>query len=331
MSVDLRTTLTTAGGTSDVTRLIASHTLSGDYRQCCRTYEFEVVVSPDAGRVPYVYFPLGGTVQFSVGGSLRFYGVVVSKSKATDAHTMTVTCFDRGIYLKNNYATYLFRNQTPEAITRRVCTDFGIGVAALPTTGLRITRKFQATALYTILDTVWTRAGNARNVRYMQRFLGAKLAVMEKKRSKSEITLAQGVNLRQASYSESIETLVDRVSIYDKNDRLVRSVSNDAAIKAYGLMRRILRQDDGEDKRAEAKQLLEDNGVDRRVTVEVNGNYGLVTGETVYLKEPFTGQIGVFWIDSDAHTWRGGDYSTKLTLNFRNMMREGDSGADVKE
>ena len=326
----LRMTLTTDSGTTDVTGLVSTAKLSGDYRQCCRTLTLEIAVTPTPGIVPYVYFPLGGCVQLYAGDALRFYGHVVSKTKATDSTTMTVTCFDRGFYLKNNYATYNFNGQTPEAITRRVCADFGIGVGPIQTTGVTVRRKFRATALYTILDTVWTLAGEQTGKRYMQRFVGPALGVFERRQTATQKTIEAGVNLMTAAYTESIEKMVNRVSIYDSNDKLVSSVSDDAAVKLYGLLRKIVQQGKDEDKGKEARRLLEDNGVERRVTVTCLGDDALITGETVQLVEPYTGQIGVFWIDTDEHSWHDGIYTNKLTLNYRNMMREGSAGSEDK-
>lgn len=44
------------------------------------------------------------------------------------------------------------------------------------------------------------------------------------------------------------------------------------------------------------------------------------------LQEPVTGLYGLCWIDSDTHTWKGGVYTTKLVLNFRNLMDEAEAG-----
>lgn len=323
---------TTPAAQTDVTQLISSVKLSGSLQSCCRTLSAEVLVSPDSGRIPYVYFALGATLRLWEDDKLLFYGTIVSKEKSTDATTMTVTCFDRGFYLKNNYATYNFKGQTPEDITRRLCRDFGIGVGALPSTGVKLSRKFRGAALYAILDTVWTMAGDQKDKRYWQRFDGPDLTVTEKQATaEGSPEIRTGINLISADYSESIEQMVNRVSIYDENDKLIRSVSDDAAVKTYGLLRRILSRTKDDNKEKEAKRLLEDQGVERRTTVHCLGNASLQTGGTVRLHEPYTGQFGLFWIDADEHRWSAdGTYKNKLTLNFRNMTREGSAGQEDK-
>lgn len=329
--MQLQMLLTSADGTYDVTALATEYTLSGDYRQCCRTLDFEILVSPDDKSLPYVYFPLGGTIRFYADGALLFYGHVVSKSKSTDAATMTVSCFDRGFYLKQNEGTYNFKSQSPEAITQRICRDFGIDCGALAQTGVTIDRKFSGQTLYSIIDTAYTLASEKTGKRYLTRFAGAMLTVIEKSAPASRKVLEPGVNLMTAAYSESIERMVNRVSIYDSEDKFLRSVSDDQAVKLYGLMRRVMRQGRDEDATPKARKQLEDNGVERRVTVKALGDTSFITGDAVQLREPFTGQIGLFWIDTDKHIWRKGIYTNELTLNFRNMMREGQAGTEEKK
>lgn len=54
----------------------------------------------------------------------------------------------------------------------------------------------------------------------------------------------------------------------------------------------------------------------------------MITGNAVYLIEPFTKQKGLFWIDEDSHTWKNGLHTASLTLNFKNIMREGEAGTE---
>ncbi len=323
-----RLDLTTANGTTDISRLCASMQLSGNYRQCCRTLTLDILVSAYDKSLPQVYFPLGGTVRLYVDEKCAFYGHVFTKNKSTDSGTMTVTCFDRGIYLKQNAATYNFKGKTPEAIAQRVCADFGISVYGVTATGVRICRKYADVSLYSILESAYTLASQQTGDKYFLRFVGGALGIFIKGQNTTRKLLAAGVNLAVANYAESIESMVNRVSIYDSNDNFVKSVSDADAIRLYGLMRQIVRQSKDEDATAEANKMLEEGGVSRTVTVTVLGDIGLVTGEAVTVREPFTGLNGLFWIDGDTHIWAKGIWTTKLTLNFRNMMNEDESGTE---
>ena len=87
---------------------------------------------------------------------------------------------------------------------------------------------------------------------------------------------------------------------------------------------------DGEDAQAEARQVLEEKGLNRTITVSCIGDTRLTTGKTVVVRQPATGLSGVFWIESDQHSWSGGSYMTTLELELRNMMYQSESGGDLE-
>jgi arginyl-tRNA synthetase len=78
---------------------------------------------------------------------------------------------------------------------------------------------------------------------------------------------------------------------------------------------------------AETVKLLTDNGVSQKITVENLGNVANLTGGAVVVHESYTGVYGLFYIDSDVHTWKKGLYLNKLTVNFRRIMDEQEAGA----
>jgi predicted lactoylglutathione lyase len=129
-----------------------------------------------------------------------------------------------------------------------------------------------------------------------------------------------------ASTTDSIENMVNQVAIYDKNDKLIRKVKNDEFIKLYGLMQEYIKQADGEDSGNKAQKLLNDNGVQQKITINNLGNVANVTGGTVVVRESYTGLYGLFYIDSDTHTWKNGLYLNKLVINFKNIMDEKEVG-----
>lgn len=40
------------------------------------------------------------------------------------------------------------------------------------------------------------------------------------------------------------------------------------------------------------------------------------------MQDGATGLSGIFWIDSDTHTWENGTHIMNLELNFKNIMDE---------
>ena len=43
--------------------------------------------------------------------------------------------------------------------------------------------------------------------------------------------------------------------------------------------------------------------------------------------EPITGTDGLFWVQSDDHSWSKGLYQTTVTLEFRNLMDRQTAGS----
>lgn len=318
----LKLLLKNSDGLQDISELAPQINWSGDYQQCSRTLNFSLISSPVDKNVPVIKCDLGNAITLMQDRKTLFEGFVFERSKSTASSTIDVTCFDRGIYLKRNRTSYKFTNMAPEAITKRVCTDFEIAAGDIASTGVKISRNFFGATLYDIIQTCYTLASAENKKKYQISFKGASLNVLEKKVTDETLVIEGGSNLIDASTTDSIVNMVNQVAIYDKNDKLIRTVKDDEAIRLYGLMQEYIKQSDKEDAGPKAQKLIADNGVSQKITVNNLGNVANVTGGTVVVREPYTGLYGLFYIDSDVHTWKNGLYLNKLVLNFKNMMDE---------
>lgn len=267
---------------------------------------------------------LGNIVTLMQDNRLLFEGYVFERNRSTNSSTMNVTCYDRGIYLKRNRASYKFINQTPEDITKRVCGDFGINFGEVIGTGIKITRNFIGLSLYDIIQTAYTLASAETKKKYYLTFKGSSLYVSEKK-ANDETLVVEG--LIDAAMSDSITDMVNQVAIHDSNDKFIRNVKNDEYIRLYGLMQDYMKQSDSKSVESKAQNLIDDNGIQQRITINNLGNAANITGGTVVVHEPYTGVYGLFYIDSDVHTWKKGLYLNKLVLNFKNLMDEKEAGS----
>ena len=313
-------------GEQDVMHLVASVTVSGSLTDCCRTLRAELAASFYDFRLPAAQSELGSLVRFYDGDTLLFYGSLFTVKLTTNGSTKSLVAFDMGYFLKHNVGTYSFRGQAPDAITARVCREYWVPVASLAVTGKTVTRKFQGVALDKIIDTVYTLGGTDK---YLTRFTGAALNVIVKGEPKSATVIEGTANLQNMTYSYSSDGMVNSVKGYDKDGNLLLTRANaDNPAATYGLRTKILTQREGEDIDKQIRDLFEDNDIERKITVSVLAANDMITGNAVYLIEPFTGQKGLFWIDEDSHTWKNGLHTANLTLNFRNIMREGESGTE---
>lgn len=115
-----------------------------------------------------------------------------------------------------------------------------------------------------------------------------------------------------SAISESAENVVTRVKIYSKDDKFVRNVDNAQAMKLYGLMQEYVKQSEDDNGQARAKEILNAGTLEQKITVNGIGDTRCTTGNAVVVQEPYTGIYGLFYIDSDTHTWKMGSIISNL-------------------
>lgn len=315
-------------GTRDITKILSYWTWSGDKATISRQLTGEVAYIEGSGLpVPEI----GDLLTMADGGKKLFEGIVLQRGLGSEDSTMSFTAFDYGYYLQRNDGTYKFTGASPEEITRLACADREIPVAGLPSTGVRLWRKFAAVRMNQLITTAWTLASEKDGKVYAIRYTPDGLLVKERTVSSSSLVLKAASNLMNAVTKEDATQMVNSVAIYDANGNFLRRTGDSAAQKLCGVMEQHITQSAGKeaDADATAKKALEDGKLQKTVTVNVLGDTGLLTGETVVVREAKTGLTGVFWIDADSHTWKNRNYYTKLTLNCRNVMATANAGSEI--
>lgn len=319
--------LSSKSGSQDITQLVQQVSWSGDKANITRTVTASLLHREDGiWPIPEV----GNGVALGDEEGKLFTGYVVRRNLDSERSLLSVTCYDKGMYLRGNDGTYKFKGTPAEGICRTVCADKGVPVASLAATGVALDRKFSGDKLDRIISTAYTLASERTGKRYAIRMTPEGLLVKEKGRSGESVNLRPKSNLIRASTTESIVSMVNSVALYSEDGTLLRVMNDTGAAALYGTLQRHLKQRAGEDLSAQAQALLEDGGLDRSVTVEVLGDRRLITGETVVASEPVTGLEGVFWIDSDKHVWQRGQYTCTLSLNCRSVMTKTNAGSELK-
>ncbi len=314
-------------GTWNISTMVPTIRWAGDYKQVARSLDLSVISSPVDQSIPVVDMPLGTGVQMILDKDTLFDGYIISRTKSTEGSILNLSCFDRGLYLKKNKTIKKYTSQQPEDITRELAREFGIQVGYLAPTGIQISRNFiTPTALYDIIATVYTLASQSNGKKYHIGFRGAKLYVTEKVPDERTLIIQGKSNLIAASVTESIEDMINTVAIYDAKGKFVRSVSNSQWVGLYGRMQEAVKQTKKDNKAAEAARILADGGPTQKISIDNLGNIANTAGGTVVVREPYTGLYGLFYIDSDIHEWKRGQYYNKLVVNFKAMMDEKEAG-----
>jgi len=307
---------------TDISELVTSITWSGDYQQAARRLEVSIVASPTDYYLPKVNVALGNMLKLLTDdGKELFRGYVFYRERTTLG--VKLTAYDGLVYLTKSKGTYNFKKMTAEAITKKVAGDFGIQVGELASTGIVQSFIADSQRIYDIIMQAYSGASKQNGKKYMPIMKNGKLNVIEKGKVKVKYLLSSDMNIQDASYSESIEDMINRVRIYDENKKLVGTVENAEWVKLYGVLQDAYVKEKGKDAQTVAKSMLK--GVERSASLMgVLGNVECITGYAVTVKEPYTGLNGLFYIDNDTHTWQDGQYTMSLGLNFQNVM-------DVKE
>lgn len=307
--------------TTDITQLVEKTTWSGDFQQVARKLQMDIVSSPVDKNIPKVYFKMGDMVLLRDNKDKEFFrGYVFAKDKNINDDTMSITVYDELIYLLKSKGTYNFKSSTPGAITRKMCRDFGIAEGNI-INGSAIKRIFDAESIYNIIMTAYTLESGRTGRKYMPKMEKGRLNIVEKGKRVAKYELDTYSSITSASYGESIENSINRVKMYDEDNKYLGQVSLSGV---PGVLQDVYKKAKGENAQQMAKQMLK--GVEKTASIEALGDFECVTGNAVVIREPYTGLNGLFYIDNDTHTFENGQHIMQLGLSFQNIMDEQDGG-----
>lgn len=300
---------------------VLSASSSGSNTGCARTLDAQVVQSASDPNIARIDLSTGAQVQFEADG-YSFFGVLSSLKRSGESSTFSIKAHDMGLYLKRNTTTHKVRELSPAAAARMLCGRFGVKTGYLEETGTVFDRNFVNTSLYSAIMTGYTLAAEQTKGVYQVRYSGSLMTVIQRGVIIAG-TAYPKANLMSAAYDESIERVVNRVDLYDKDGNLTGSVYGDTSI---GIMAQAMTITDTRG-REYAEKIIRDNKLERSGSVQIMGNPRAITGNAIMVYDPYTKLYGKFYIDADTHTWKNGIYTTKLTLNFDNTMDEQQAGA----
>lgn len=308
--------------TRDITQAVASVTWSGSVSQAARMAEVAVIRAPDDENVKGLKLNIGAgdAIKLYEGGDLIFYGEIQSAKKTGETGTVSYSCYDLLNHLLRSVGVYNFSNTTAERIAKKVCADLKIKTKGLAATKKTIKKMIvDGDTFYDIIMKAYTKASKQTGKKYICRMDGAKLSVEVKGKKVKKFMLAEGYNITNAEYEETVENMVNVVKIYDEKGTQVGQVKKDKWVEKYGIYQQTYRKEEGVNAKAAAKSLLQ--GAEKKVTLDgIDGDLGCVAGNGVEVYDKAAGLSGLFWIDGDTHTWENGTHVMNLELNFKNIM-----------
>ena len=311
----------------DLTNLLINVTWSGDYKSCARKLEFSLISSPMDKNIPKVDIPIMSTIIFYEDNNELFRGFVYEREKSID-NAMSFLCYDYCAKLNDIKVSKNIKNQTASAIYSNFLSEYGLNKGDIIQANTGVTKVFLGVTAYDMIMTAYTEEAKTTGKKYMLYSKGNKFCASEKGIVKLKLSFEEGKNILSSSFKESVSNMVNKVLIVDENGNKVSEVKNEEWHKAYGLFQDVYKQQEGKDSNAEAKAMLKD--IEQTCSLTGFGDTTCITGYGVQVKDSHTGLVGLFYIDSDTHTWEGGNYTIDLELNFKNIMNEVSAGEDEK-
>lgn len=306
-------------GSKDLSQVVEKVTWSGDTKQVARKLVFTVATKKSDRFLPKVTIGEGDNVLFKDGGKTLFGGPVFDIEKSATGNVTTYTALDLMFYINNSDVNKVF-DDTPEAITAWICSHLGVPFGSAAPTGIKVYMPCLGKKAYEAIMMAYTAASRQNGKKYIPLMQNVNQVCVIEKGALCGAVLDGGYNLTEATYKTSLQKLVDRVLITDKDGNQIGMVENAEAQKKYGVVQRVYKQEDGKDAMTEAKALLQ--VIEQSGAVTATNDNRAVSGYAVAVQEAVTGLYGKFYIESDTHTYTDGKEEMQLTLAFSNMMDE---------
>lgn len=307
-----------------MTDYISKIAWSGQDTQVSRTCSIELLNAPNDPYVRENFLVLGDSISLETGDGEFFRGEITNIVKSDSTSTVSYECKDLMHHLMRSTACYNFKKKTPEYITRKVCADAGIKVGILPSVNVTIPKIIADDwSLYKVIMHTWYKTFIQTGKRYELCIKNQRLTVFEKGTAINNYYLSRETNLTACEITETSDNVVNQVVIYDDKNKKIGIVSDEKSIKKYGLYQSTYKKEDKIDSKKAAKRLLE--GIEQTITVSVADlPVDCISGMGIKVYDKKVGMYGMYWIESDTHTWENGVATGELTLKFKNIMDTGE-------
>lgn len=310
------------GKSFNITNTVGTVTWSGSVAQAARQATITVLNAPMDSNIKKLKLNLapGDVIALYEGGKNIFYGEIQTAEKKAEIGTVTYNATDLLGHLLRIMHKGKYRKKTAEQITKLICQKYGIQTGTIAKTLKELNKVIiDGNSIYDAIMTAYTKAAKSTGKKYMCCMKGKKLCTKVKGTVVSGFTLNENKNIVSSSYEETIENMINQVKIYNDKGKQIGEVKHEGHLKRYGIYQETYTKEKGVNAKKAALNML--SGIEKTVNAEViNGNVKCTAGAGVKVYDKATGLHGLFWIESDTHTWEGGRHTMSLELNFKNIM-----------
>lgn len=313
----------------NISQLVEKIEWGGDTKQVARTLSFTIVKNQYDKYLPKVTIATGATVIMQTGRGVNlFIGKMLKPERSSSGNTVSYLCYDLMFYVFNSSSSWVI-DETPEQFVTRVCAEFGIKQGFTQTTDVPVYSLALNKTGYQAIMMAYTEAYRQNNKAYAYIPLmdGDALTVIPKGMD-SEVVLEVAAgremsgNLIDTSYSEDATKVVNRVVIKDKQGNTITTIDDAESQSKYGTIQKSITKEEGKDSSSEASSMMHD--LERAASASGLSDTRAVAGWSLLIRDPDTGLLGRFFIESDKHSFSDGKGTMDLTLEFKGVMDEQD-------
>lgn len=313
-----------SGESYDITNAVTKVEWSGSASAAARQLTVDVINAPyDSFNIPHI--ATGDLVSFSPEDEEVFFGQFFGSERSSAVGTISYTAYDMMKNLLESQGQYNFKNMTAEAIAQQVCTEAQLPIRYLYPTGVNIASMLcDQMSLYDIIMAAYTKAHRITGDKYFPMIYKRGLGVYKTEWIVKGITLSDRIGLAEASIQETMDTVVNRVKIYDDKGRQIGEVKDDDSLKIFGTFQQIYKQEKDVDPQTAAKNLLSVKPT-QSIKVSAIGDISCLSCYFVTVQDDTTDLKGRYWISSDSHVWENDAYMMDLELKFDSIMERVES------
>lgn len=311
----MRILLKSADKQTNITEISTNIVWEGDDQQVARKVSFDLVVSNKDPNLPRVEVSLGNMIYlYNDDEEELFRGYIFKKDSSSQSNKMKIIAYDGSIYLLRNEGSYNFKELPAESIAQKVCDDFSIQVGQLASTGINQSFVVVGDNLHDIIMKAYNKVTEETGTEYKLIFMEGKLNVIEKGQEGVITKLKSDEDITDSSYSESLDGLVNKVIIVDKNNNKIGEVEDSDWIQSYGQFQKVYKEEPEKDNQLIAKNMLQ--GIEQSGSLEVREDNRLISGNKIEVVDESLGVVGEFMIERDSHSWSDGIGKVSIDLKF---------------
>lgn len=310
--------------TTNITPLCKTITISGDIGQVARKLDITMAYVIFDQYQPQAQIPIGAKLWVALDGEKIFTGIVWDR-QISSTQEMSITAYDYLIYLTKSKVTYNFQNITCQDAAKRICDELGVSFDTLAQTG-RFSRIIRGKTGFDAITEMYQQSSKVTGKQYVVVINGINVSVIERGLTIAEYKLVCQLgnsNILGTSYHNSIDSMVNKVKIYDDKNNLIGQVQNADWIKSFGVLQDNYVREDNINPMTAANNML--NGITQEITIDAIGNWSCRAGYAVKTEIFYSDVLSnaIMYINSDTHSWdvATNKYTMSLSLGLKEVIK----------